>query len=301
MPFCSATCAIAVEAPESKAPVSSWAPSAISFSARERATSTLVSVSAFMICSSGRPSSLRMPLVISTPRRQSWPMPACTPERGSSTPTLSGPFCARTMLNGAVPATIPAAPKPAVKLRRLSRAAFDFALRVISSPPCKPARLCADDAGFAPVLTSAKSLIRRTARPPKPASPVGRIVDVDNKFRQLHYGAETAQGGRSKAALMAGVKRKSGTVALRKTAARRRGARVVDLGVLNQRLGYFARRLQVWIFQDFISRLAAIDISPAQFSVLVVISANAGLSQAELALTLGIERARLVRLLHRLE
>ena len=88
---------------------------------------------------------------------------------------------------------------------------------------------------------------------------------------------------------------------LRKTPPLRRSARVVDLDVLNQRLGYFARRLQVWIFQDFISRLSAIDISPAQFSVLVVIGANEGLSQAELAGTLGIERARLVRLLHRLE
>ena len=88
---------------------------------------------------------------------------------------------------------------------------------------------------------------------------------------------------------------------LRTTPARRRSARVIDLDVLNQRLGYFARRLQVWIFQDFISRLSAIDISPAQFSVLVVIGANEGLSQAELAGTLGIERARLVRLLHRLE
>jgi DNA-binding MarR family transcriptional regulator len=88
---------------------------------------------------------------------------------------------------------------------------------------------------------------------------------------------------------------------LRKTAPKRRGARAVDIGVLNQRLGYFARRLQVWIFQDFISRLSSIDISPAQFSVLAVISANEGLSQSELAATLGIERARLVRLLHRLE
>jgi len=100
---------------------------------------------------------------------------------------------------------------------------------------------------------------------------------------------------------MAGTKRARRTLALRKTPQRRRSARLVDLDVLNQRLGYFARRLQVWIFQDFISRLAAIDISPAQFSVLVVVSANEGLSQAELAATLGIERARLVRLLHRLE
>ena len=73
---------------------------------------------------------------------------------------------------------------------------------------------------------------------------------------------------------------------------------MIDLGVLNQHLGYFVRRLQVWIFQDFIRTLARIDISPAQFSVLVVIGANEGLSQSELAGTLGIERARLVRMLH---
>ncbi|MBI1204541.1 MAG: MarR family transcriptional regulator [Rhodopseudomonas sp.] len=75
----------------------------------------------------------------------------------------------------------------------------------------------------------------------------------------------------------------------------------IDLGVLNQHLGYFARRMQIWIFQDFIKKLSSIDISPAQFSVLVVIGANEGLSQAELAGTLGIERARLVRMLHLLE
>ena len=49
---------------------------------------------------------------------------------------------------------------------------------------------------------------------------------------------------------------------------------MIDLGDLNERLGYFVRRLQIWIFQDFIRRLARIDISPAQFSVLVVIGAN---------------------------
>jgi DNA-binding MarR family transcriptional regulator len=101
------------------------------------------------------------------------------------------------------------------------------------------------------------------------------------------------------------AKRKAGTgrtAALRKTPVqRRRSAPVIELGDLNERLGYFARRLQVWVFQDFIRRLSPIDISPAQFSVLVVIGGNAGLSQAQLAATLGIERARLVRLLNRLE
>jgi DNA-binding MarR family transcriptional regulator len=89
---------------------------------------------------------------------------------------------------------------------------------------------------------------------------------------------------------------------LRSTTPPRRGARpAIALDALNGHLGYFIRRVQVWIFQDFIRTLAQIDISPAQFSVLVVVSANPGLSQAELAATLGIERARLARLLHRLQ
>ncbi|HVV60612.1 MAG TPA: MarR family transcriptional regulator [Pseudolabrys sp.] len=75
----------------------------------------------------------------------------------------------------------------------------------------------------------------------------------------------------------------------------------VDFGVLDGHLGYFVRRLQVWVFQDFIRSLASVGIRPAQYSVLVVIGANPGLSQSDLAHALGIERARLARLLHRLQ
>jgi DNA-binding MarR family transcriptional regulator len=75
----------------------------------------------------------------------------------------------------------------------------------------------------------------------------------------------------------------------------------LDLGVLDGHLGYFIRRLQVWVFQDFIRTLAAIDVGPAQYSVLVVIAANPGASQSQISATLGIERARLVRLLNKLE
>ena len=81
----------------------------------------------------------------------------------------------------------------------------------------------------------------------------------------------------------------------------RKKARSLDLGALDGHLGYFVRRFQVWIFQDFVRALAPFDIRPAQFSVLVVIEANPGLSQADLADALGIERARLVRLLDELE
>ena len=82
---------------------------------------------------------------------------------------------------------------------------------------------------------------------------------------------------------------------------RRSPPMVNDIGPLKGHLGYFVRRLQIWVFQDFIRTLAAIEISPAQFSVLAVIQANEGLSQIELGNTLAIERARLVRLLNRLQ
>jgi DNA-binding MarR family transcriptional regulator len=79
------------------------------------------------------------------------------------------------------------------------------------------------------------------------------------------------------------------------------GRQSLDIGVLNDHLGYFIRRLQVWVFQDFIRTLAPVDIRPAQYSVLVVIAGNPGLSQSDLAACLAIERARLVRLLDKLE
>jgi DNA-binding MarR family transcriptional regulator len=77
--------------------------------------------------------------------------------------------------------------------------------------------------------------------------------------------------------------------------------KTIDLGGLNRHLGYFIRRVQVWVFQDFILTLKSLDISPAQYSVLLVIDTNPGLSQTELARTLGIQRARLVRMLHQLD
>ncbi len=42
-------------------------------------------------------------------------------------------------------------------------------------------------------------------------------------------------------------------------------------------------------------------LRPAQYSVLLIIEANPGRSQAAIGQTLGIERARLTRLLHELE
>jgi DNA-binding MarR family transcriptional regulator len=75
----------------------------------------------------------------------------------------------------------------------------------------------------------------------------------------------------------------------------------LDLGELNTHIGYFARRFQVWIFQDLIRELARAEIRISHYSVLAIIEANPGLAQAEVAEAVGIEPARLVRVLDELE
>ena len=73
------------------------------------------------------------------------------------------------------------------------------------------------------------------------------------------------------------------------------------LGQLDRHLGYFLRRLQLWVFDDFIETLKPMKVRPAQYSVLLVIEANPGRSQQAVGDVLGIERARLARMLHDIE
>jgi DNA-binding MarR family transcriptional regulator len=84
-------------------------------------------------------------------------------------------------------------------------------------------------------------------------------------------------------------------------AKRERGAAALDLAELPDRTGYVIRRAQVWIFQDVIRAMAKHDIRPAEFSVMTVIDANDGTSQSAVSQALGIERARLAVMLHKLE
>jgi DNA-binding MarR family transcriptional regulator len=75
----------------------------------------------------------------------------------------------------------------------------------------------------------------------------------------------------------------------------------LKLAELNDHVGYFLRRLQVALFKDFMRTLAPVDVRPAQYSILILIAANPGRSQAAIGRGLGIERARLARMLHELE
>lgn len=75
----------------------------------------------------------------------------------------------------------------------------------------------------------------------------------------------------------------------------------LDLSGLNGMVGYSLRRAQITLTRDLKARFRALDLSPAQFALLLVVEANPGLAQVQVADALAIERARLVLMLDRLE
>ncbi len=96
-------------------------------------------------------------------------------------------------------------------------------------------------------------------------------------------------------------------MAAKKTKARSRAAspvddaRPLDLSALTSIVGYPLRRAQLAVFEDFNRRFAALKLSPAQYSALVVIAANPGRKQSEIAGALGIQRPNFVAMMDELE
>ncbi len=75
----------------------------------------------------------------------------------------------------------------------------------------------------------------------------------------------------------------------------------LDFGPLTRRLGYVVRRAQIAIFQSFFQTMSGAQISPAQYSALVIIARNPGLSQTRVAQALAIKKANFVALARELE
>lgn len=75
----------------------------------------------------------------------------------------------------------------------------------------------------------------------------------------------------------------------------------VDLGPLGESIGYLVRRAQLRIFQRFFALFAEVRIRPVQYSILTIIERNPGISQTQLADTLGIKKTNLVALVDELE
>src|ERR1700761_6941117 len=75
----------------------------------------------------------------------------------------------------------------------------------------------------------------------------------------------------------------------------------IELGELSELLGYTLKRAQLKIFEDFLRCMAPLQLTPAQFSVLLLLDRNPGRNQTEIPHTLGILRPNFVAMLDGLE
>ena len=75
----------------------------------------------------------------------------------------------------------------------------------------------------------------------------------------------------------------------------------LKMGELSELLGYSLKRAQLRIFEDFLRCVAPLQLTPAQFSVLLLLDKNPGRNQTEIANTLGILRPNFVAMLDALE
>jgi len=74
-----------------------------------------------------------------------------------------------------------------------------------------------------------------------------------------------------------------------------------DLGLLPSLLGYRLRLAQRAVFDDFQHSIGQPDVSPGLFGILVIIEANPGLKQTELARAAMLDRSTMVPVLDKLE
>lgn len=75
----------------------------------------------------------------------------------------------------------------------------------------------------------------------------------------------------------------------------------IDHGHLPQLLGYQLRLTQLAVFKDFSDSVSDTDMTPSLFAVLVVINANPGLKQNELAKAVHLDRSTVVSAIDKLE
>jgi DNA-binding MarR family transcriptional regulator len=78
-------------------------------------------------------------------------------------------------------------------------------------------------------------------------------------------------------------------------------APAIDLGELSQLVGYAVKRAQLKLYEDFLKCVAPLQLTPAQFSVLLLLERNSGRNQSEVAGALGIQRPNFVAMLDGLE
>lgn len=75
----------------------------------------------------------------------------------------------------------------------------------------------------------------------------------------------------------------------------------IELGKLNQSLGFLLRIAQVQVFEFFFEDLGKIGLRPGEFSVLWVIHSNPGVRQGVVAQRMRIKRAHMTKMIRSFE
>jgi DNA-binding MarR family transcriptional regulator len=75
----------------------------------------------------------------------------------------------------------------------------------------------------------------------------------------------------------------------------------ISVGLLPNLLGYNLRRAQIALWRDFNRTVRDEDVRPGVFSMLILVDANPGIAQIDLANQLDIDKATIVGLIHRLQ
>lgn len=81
----------------------------------------------------------------------------------------------------------------------------------------------------------------------------------------------------------------------------RDGGAKIDMHHLENFIGYMIRRAQLAVFDAYNDETAEMNITTAEFSVMLLARENPGLSQAALCEALGVEHPRMVVLIDNLE
>jgi DNA-binding MarR family transcriptional regulator len=86
-----------------------------------------------------------------------------------------------------------------------------------------------------------------------------------------------------------------------KTRSPAEAAREIAPGLLTGLVGFHLRQAQIAVFRDFVESMGPLGMTPGLFAVLVLIEANPGLKQSELARAVHLDRSTVVSVVDNLE
>ena len=75
----------------------------------------------------------------------------------------------------------------------------------------------------------------------------------------------------------------------------------INVGLLPNLLGYNVRRAQIALWRDLTRALGEIKVRPAEFSLMILVEANPGIAQIELANQLDVDKATIVGVIDQLQ